>query len=99
MVYRMRICTLSLLIVASTIAALVSPVMAETASDISEDVRWIWSPKEGAPPVPTTEIIHFRKVITLPPQAEVEMAHLIMTVDDSAEVFVNGKPSGKKKSS
>jgi hypothetical protein len=65
----------------------------EVASRVGS-AKWIWY-KEGNPasaaPVGAR---YFRRVVEVDPSSSIDSARLVMTVDNSFEAWVNGKPAG-----
>lgn len=59
-----------------------------------DGASWIWTPEQGAPYAPA-EPRAFRKVIDAPTGKSATSAEIVLTADDSYELWVNGEPIGK----
>lgn len=61
------------------------------------DCPWVWYPEENTDPREKAPAgpRYFRKVIELPSEKAIKRARLLLTADDSFELFCNGQPAGR----
>ena len=91
-----RLCgfLLSIALSASFAGAADSSGFAATAR--SGALKWIWHKDAGQPATldAPREKVRFRRSFDLPAEGLPERAELVVAVDNTAEVFVNGRPAG-----
>ncbi len=76
----------------SLVVALALPLVSQATDS---EARWIWSAESvGESPWSPAGEVYFRKVIDLPENAKVEKATMLVGVDNSAEISINGEAAG-----
>ena len=64
---------------------------ASGAAAVPSGARWIWYPEGNPASSAPAETRYFRGVVVVPPKAKVERARLMVTADDSSQIWLNGK--------
>ena len=76
-------------------ARAVQPAGAEASPSLIEQAKWIWH-KEGNPAISApVGPRYFRRSFTVVDRSSVESAGVVMTADNSFELWINGRRAGK----
>ena len=68
---------------------------AEAAESIAADAKWIWPPGGNPAASEPPGTVYFRRGLTLAEDVEIETARVLMTADNSFQLWINGRKAGQ----
>lgn len=60
-----------------------------------QQAQWVWYPEQNSPSQPPSGLRYFRRQLTLPTQNPIKKAYMVLAVDNTCTVSINGKLVGR----